>query len=111
MRNIFVTHQKAEVYVRIQKGGVEDRVAAAVWRALANPERRRMLERLRAGPCTATDLAAASPTSLRPAVRRHVRLFEEAGLVDVEKVGRNTIHTYRPGPARAVLEAWLAAEP
>ncbi|HEX6058761.1 MAG TPA: metalloregulator ArsR/SmtB family transcription factor [Gemmatimonadaceae bacterium] len=48
--------------------------------ALADPTRRAILARLDAGEATATELAAPFPMSL-PAVSRHLKVLERAGLV------------------------------
>jgi DNA-binding transcriptional ArsR family regulator len=48
--------------------------------ALADPTRRKIFERLRAGPSTVQVLAAGLPVS-RPAVSQHLRALKEAGLV------------------------------
>src|SRR5476651_942762 len=49
--------------------------------ALGNPLRREILLSLKSGPLTVGDLAARFPVS-RPAVSRHLRVLEEAGLVE-----------------------------
>ncbi len=58
-----------------------------VFRALADPARRAILERLGRGPARVTELARPLPMSL-PAAMQHLSVLEEAGLVRTEKVGR-----------------------
>ena len=48
--------------------------------ALGNPTRRKILRKLRRQPLSVGELAAKFPVS-RPAVSRHLRVLEEAGLV------------------------------
>ena len=55
--------------------------------ALADPTRRAIVERLTAGPATASELAAPFAMSLT-AVLKHVRVLEGAGLVATERTGR-----------------------
>jgi DNA-binding transcriptional ArsR family regulator len=55
--------------------------------ALAEPRRRQILETLLSGEQTAGDLAALFPDVSRPAVSQHLRVLEEAGLVQVRKSG------------------------
>lgn len=70
--------------------------------ALADPLRRALLRRLAAGPARVVDLAAPHPVS-RPAVSRHLRLLEEAGLVRAEDRGRERHYRLVPeGLAPAV---------
>jgi DNA-binding transcriptional ArsR family regulator len=66
--------------------------------ALADPNRRLLVERLGDGPHRVGELAAGLPIS-RPAVSRHLRLLREAGLVVVERQGRR--HLYRLDEAGA----------
>ena len=54
-----------------------DRIYAAV----ADPTRRTILDRLSHGPATAGELAAPLPIS-KPAVSRHLRVLEQAGLLE-----------------------------
>lgn len=55
--------------------------------ALADPTRRGILERLRAGPATVTELAERFDMTLT-GVKKHIGLLEEAGMVTTEKQGR-----------------------
>lgn len=55
--------------------------------AMSDPTRRSMLERLRAGSHTVSELARPLPMSL-PAVQKHLRVLESAGLVVTKKKGR-----------------------
>jgi DNA-binding transcriptional ArsR family regulator len=52
-----------------------------VFHALADPTRRRILERLKRGDATVQELADPLPVS-QPAVSKHLKVLEEAGLVD-----------------------------
>lgn len=58
-----------------------------IYRALADPTRRAIVERLTAGPATVSDLAQPFSMSL-PGLTQHLRVLEEAGLVRTEKQGR-----------------------
>ena len=73
--------------------------------ALADPTRRAVLERLRAGPRTVGDIARGMPVS-RPAVSQHLKALKDAGLVHDE--ARGTARLYRiHAPALAELRDWL----
>src|SRR6185295_3190909 len=58
-----------------------------IFSALADPTRRRMLKRLAQGDRCVTDLAKPYAMSL-PAVSKHLRVLERAGLVRRERCGR-----------------------
>jgi DNA-binding transcriptional ArsR family regulator len=76
-----------------------------VFRALADPTRRVMLERLSRGPASLSELAAPFDISL-PAVHQHLAVLEESGLVLSEKVGR--VRTCRIQPrALQAAERWI----
>jgi DNA-binding transcriptional ArsR family regulator len=74
--------------------------------ALADPTRRDILTRLSAGDHTISDLASRFTMSL-PAVSKHVRVLQRAGLATVEKDGRVRRATLRAAPMRDAL-AWIA---
>jgi DNA-binding transcriptional ArsR family regulator len=74
--------------------------------ALADPTRRRIVDRLCEGPASVSELARPLAMSL-PAVVQHLHVLEDSGLVDSEKVGRVRTCTIRPGGLRAT-EDWIA---
>jgi DNA-binding transcriptional ArsR family regulator len=76
-----------------------------VFRALADPSRRVILERLSRGPASVSQLARPLPMSL-PAVVQHLQVLEASGLVRSEKAGR--VRTCRIEPAALrTAEAWI----
>jgi len=81
-------------------------VADDVFHALANPTRRKVLERLSAGPATVSDLAAPFDMKL-PSFVLHLSVLERSRLVKSKKRGR--VRTYELAPERLeVAEHWLA---
>ncbi|PDQ22454.1 transcriptional regulator [Mesorhizobium sanjuanii] len=60
--------------------------------AIADPNRRYLLEELRRGPKTVNELAAGLPVS-RPAVSQHLKVLLEAGLVNAKAEGTRRIYT------------------
>lgn len=77
----------------------------AVFSALGDPTRRRMVERLARGPLSVGELAAGFPVS-QPAISRHVRVLEESGLLQRQIVGR--VHRCRLSPAAIdAASAWI----
>ena len=77
----------------------------AVFLALANPVRRRLLELLADGPRTAGDLAGQFDLS-RPAVAEHLQVLRRADLVRDEPVGRQRHYHLTPQPLEQ-LSDWL----
>lgn len=76
-----------------------------VFRALGDPTRRAVIERLVAGPAATTELAKSFDMAL-PSFAQHLDVLEEAGLVRSRKVGR--VRSYELVPARlGSAERWL----
>jgi Predicted transcriptional regulators len=76
--------------------------------ALADPVRRRIVERLRAGDTRVTDVAAGFPISLN-SVSKHIRLLERAGLVMRRVEGRQHFLSFRAEPLQSVQD-WIAEQ-
>jgi DNA-binding transcriptional ArsR family regulator len=77
-----------------------------VFAAVSDPTRRRILERLRHGERGISDLAAPFDMTL-PAVSKHIRVLERAGLVAIRRSGRVRLCSLRAGGLRAG-QAWIA---
>jgi DNA-binding transcriptional ArsR family regulator len=73
--------------------------------ALADPSRRQVFERLRAGPLPVGDIARGMPVS-RPAVSQHLKVLKEAGLVIDRAEGTRRIYAIDP-QGIAALRSWL----
>jgi DNA-binding transcriptional ArsR family regulator len=78
---------------------------ASLWRALADPTRRRILDRLRAGPAITGEIAAAFPIS-RVAVMRHLEVLAEAELITSRKRGRERWHYLNAVPLERLHRRW-----
>ena len=76
---------------------VKSQILDRTFSALSDGTRRDILERLRLGPASITDLTGRAGISL-PGVLKHVRVLEEAELVTTEKRGRT--RECRLGPDR-----------
>lgn len=77
-----------------------------VWRALANPNRRRMLDLLRDRPMTTGELAEAVGEN-RFVLMQHLALLREARLVTVIAEGRRRINFLNPIPIQHIYERWV----
>jgi DNA-binding transcriptional ArsR family regulator len=73
--------------------------------ALADPTRRAVFERLRAGPVSVGEIAAELPVS-RPAVSQHLKVLKDAGLVRQEAVGTRRLYEVDPH-GLGELRSWL----
>jgi DNA-binding transcriptional ArsR family regulator/uncharacterized protein YndB with AHSA1/START domain len=77
-----------------------------VWRALADPTRRGILDLLRKGPQTTGAVAAAFPQS-RFAAMKHLDVLVAAGLVTIRREGRERWNQLNPIPLQRVYERWV----
>jgi uncharacterized protein YndB with AHSA1/START domain len=85
----------------------------AVFRALADPTRRSLLDELfEQDGQTLSALGQGLPMT-RFGVMKHLRVLEEAGLVTTKKRGREKLHFLNPVPIRLVHDRWVSkyAEP
>jgi DNA-binding transcriptional ArsR family regulator len=79
-----------------------------VFRALSDPTRRQVLERLNRSPASVSELAKPFGMAL-PSFVQHLKVLEGCGLVRSRKTGR--VRTYRLAPERLRLaEHWLARQ-
>ena len=73
--------------------------------ALADPQRRSMVEQLVKGPATVKELAG--PAGMRlPSALKHLRVLEDGGIVVSRKVGRTRTYRMMPDAFRAV-DDWV----
>ena len=84
-----------------------DERSGAVFGALSDPTRRRLLSAVAQRPqVTATELAADLPIS-RQAVVKHLSALADAGLLDRERAGREVHYTITPEPLSEAV-SWMA---
>jgi DNA-binding transcriptional ArsR family regulator len=76
-----------------------------IYRAIADPTRREILDRLRAGPAPVNVLAADFAAS-RPAISKHLAVLRAAGLVAETRIGRERHYALQPRPLQKVA-GWV----
>ena len=81
-----------------------------LWRAVANPTRRRLIELLRDGPRTTGALCRSFSTT-RFAVMKHLGVLERSGVVAVRRSGRERWNELNPEPLRALEGRWPGLVP
>ena len=79
-----------------------------VFRALTDPTRRAVVERLIHGPAAVSELARPFKMAL-PSFVQHLGVLEDCGLVSSEKRGRVRTYALAPQPLKAA-EHWLLAQ-
>ena len=85
----------------------EDRAEDRVFKALADPTRRLLLDQLFARDGrTLTELESGLAMT-RFGVMKHLRVLEEAGLVVARRSGREKLHYLNPVPIRQIHDRWI----
>jgi len=78
---------------------------SVVFAALADPTRRTILARLAEGDATVTELAEPFPISM-PAISRHLKVLEQAGLISRSRSGQWRSSTLQAAPLKEVAD-WM----
>jgi DNA-binding transcriptional ArsR family regulator len=79
----------------------------SVFRALADPNRRELLDRLRADNGQTLGQLCARLAMTRQAVSKHLAVLEDANLVATVKRGREKLHYLNPVPIHEIAERWI----
>ena len=79
----------------------------AVFRALADPVRRRLLDRLHAQNGQTLGEMGEGLDMTRQAVTKHLGILEDANLVVAQKRGREKLHFLNPVPIHDIADRWI----
>ena len=79
----------------------------AVWKALSDPTRRAVLDLLRAGPLTTSEIVEGFPRLSRFGVMKHLDVLREAGIVQTRNAGRQRVNSLNAMPIRQIYERWV----
>ncbi|HZB92352.1 MAG TPA: metalloregulator ArsR/SmtB family transcription factor [Stellaceae bacterium] len=79
----------------------------AVFRALADPVRRRLLDSLHARNGQTLGELCEGQGMTRQGVTKHLALLEEANLVVTQKRGREKLHYLNPVPIHEIADRWI----
>lgn len=78
-----------------------------IWKALADPTRREVLDQLAQGPKTTGELCEAFPSIDRCTVMKHLEVLVRANLALTERRGRNRYNFINPLPLHQIVERWV----
>ena len=79
-----------------------------VWRALSDPTRRAILDLLRRGPRTTTEIVGEFPEMTRFGVMKHIDVLRDAGLINTREEGRKRVNTINAVPIQQIYERWVS---
>ena len=80
----------------------------AVWKALADATRRRVLDTLKDGPKTTSEIVEQFPELSRFGVMKHLDVLREANLVNTRSEGRKRVNSLNAAPLRQIVERWVS---
>src|SRR5262245_4317952 len=80
----------------------------ALFKALADPGRRKLLDQLHAHDGQTLNELCAHLDMTRQGVTQHLNLLEQANLLAVEWRGREKLHFLNPVPLQQIYERWIA---
>ncbi|GJM09830.1 MAG: transcriptional regulator [Lysobacteraceae bacterium] len=78
-----------------------------VWKALAHPVRRSILDAIRDEPKATGELTALFPEVSRFSVMQHIKVLEKGQLLSRRKQGRHCIHYINPVPIQQIYHRWV----
>jgi DNA-binding transcriptional ArsR family regulator len=78
-----------------------------VWKALSDPTRRAILDLLRQGPRTTTEIVDAFPHLTRFGIMKHIDVLREADLIATREEGRQRVNSLNVVPIRQIYERWV----
>ncbi len=79
-----------------------------VWKALADPTRRSILDLLRRRPRNTNEIVERIPELSRFGVMKHLAVLRGAGLVQTREEGRTVINSLNVIPIRLIYERWVS---
>lgn len=79
-----------------------------IFKALADSTRRSILDLLRDGPCTTTQIVEQFPELSRFGVMKHLDVLRTAGLVNTRHEGRLRVNSLNAVPLRQIYERWVS---
>ena len=78
-----------------------------VWKALSDPTRRAILDLLRQGPRTTTEIVESFPHLSRFGTMKHIDVLREADLIETRDQGRQRVNSLNVVPIRQIYERWV----
>lgn len=78
-----------------------------VFKALADPSRRELLDRLHARNGQTLSELCEGLDMARQSVTQHLGLLEDANLISIERQGREKLHYFNPVPIHEIYERWI----
>ena len=78
-----------------------------VWKALSDSTRRSILDLLRQGPRTTTQIVESFPHLSRFGVMKHIEVLREANLIHTREQSRQRINSLNVIPIRQIYERWV----
>ena len=80
----------------------------SIWKALSDETRREILDFLRDGPRTTTEIVQQFPKLSRFGVMKHIDVLRDVGLITTQRQGRRCVNSINAVPIRQIFERWVS---
>jgi DNA-binding transcriptional ArsR family regulator len=96
-----------QVFTCLLRAGFRMKEQDKVFKALADPSRRKLLDRLHAKNGQTLSELCRGLEMARQSVTQHLELLEDANLISVQRQGREKLHYFNPVPIHDIYERWI----
>lgn len=79
-----------------------------IWKALSDVTRREILDLLRDGPRTTTEIVERFPQLSRFGVMKHIDVLRSTGLINTREEGRSRVNSLNAVPIQQIYERWVS---
>ncbi len=79
-----------------------------IWKALSDKTRRLILDYVRDGPRTTTEIVEQFPELTRFGVMKHLDVLRQTGLITTHSEGRRKVNSLNAAPIRMIAERWIS---
>ena len=93
--------------MKLGKQGMSRKNIDQVFKALADPSRRELIDRLHAKNGQTLSELCKGLDMARQSVTQHLDLLEDANLISVQRQGREKLHYFNPVPIHEIYERWI----
>lgn len=100
-------HRQIGGALKVKRIASENADLDPVWKALSDPTRRAILDLLRNGSRTTTEIVEAFPHLTRFGIMKHIDVLREADLIETREEGRQRVNSLNVVPIRQIYERWV----
>jgi DNA-binding transcriptional ArsR family regulator len=104
---LYCTHAGVYLPLKFCRQEMQMKEMDKVFKALADPSRRELLDRLHARNGQTLSELCKGLDMARQSITQHLGLLEDANLISVQRQGREKLHYFNPVPIHEIYERWI----